>query len=126
MKLIYSIKRIARILFLYVPLGCVVLSLAWVMLYKAVPVRWTPLMLRRSIENIDSKDFRSNHIWVNIDDIAPVMERAVIAAEDGRFIVHNGFDFEEIRKMKEEHEIFRLPRLTTDNKSGRLHRLCAP
>ena len=46
MKLIYSIKRIARIPFLYVPLGCVVLSLASVMLYKAVPVRWTPLMLR--------------------------------------------------------------------------------
>ena len=119
-------KRLLRFIFVYLPAGLLALSLMWVLLYRVAPVGWTPLMLRRSIENIDSKDFRSNHIWVNIDDIAPVMERAVIAAEDGRFIVHNGFDFEEIRKMKEEHEIFRLPRLTTDNKSGRLHRLCAP
>lgn len=61
-------------------------------------------MLKRSMENIDSKDFKNDRIWVDIDDIAPVMVRAVIASEDGRFMVHNGFDFDELRKMKEEHE----------------------
>lgn len=28
------------------------------MLYKVVPVRWTPLMLKRSVENIDQKGYR--------------------------------------------------------------------
>ena len=97
-------KRIARIIFLYVPLGFVALSLLWVALYRVVPVTWTPLMLKRSIENVDSKGFENRRVWVDIDDVAPVVVRAVIASEDGRFMVHGGFDFEELRKMRREHQ----------------------
>lgn len=97
-------KRIARIIFLYLPLGFLVLSLLWVALYRVVPVKWTPLMLKRSIENMGSKGFENQRVWVNLDDVAPVMVRAVIASEDGRFMAHNGFDFEELRKMQEEHQ----------------------
>ena len=97
-------KKIARILFLYVPLGFVALSLLWVALYRVVPVTWTPLMLKRSIENVDSKGFENRRVWVDIDDVAPVVVRAVIASEDGRFMVHGGFDFEELRKMRREHQ----------------------
>ena len=97
-------KKIARIIFLYVPLGFVALSLLWVALYRVVPVTWTPLMLKRSIENVDSKGFENRRVWVDIDDVAPVVVRAVIAAEDGRFMVHGGFDFEELRKMRREHQ----------------------
>ena len=61
-------------------------------------------MLRRSIENIDNKDFHNQRTWVDIEDIAQVMVRAVIASEDGRFMTHHGFDFEEIDKMMDEHE----------------------
>ena len=104
MKLKTRIKRISKILFLYVPAGLVLLSLLWVVLYKFVPVRWTPLMLKRSIEHFDQKDFRNRRQWVSIDEIAPVMVRAVIASEDGRFMTHHGFDFEEIGKMMDEHE----------------------
>ena len=104
MKLKTRIKRISKILFLYVPAGLVLLSLLWVVLYRFVPVRWTPLMLRRSIENIDNKDFHNQRTWVDIEDIAQVMVRAVIASEDGRFMTHHGFDFEEIDKMMDEHE----------------------
>ena len=104
MKLKTRIKRISKILFLYVPAGLVLLSLLWVVLYKFVPVRWTPLMLKRSIEHFDQKDFRNRRQWVSIDEIAPVMVRAVIASEDGRFMTHHGFDFEEIDKMMDEHE----------------------
>ena len=103
MKLKTRIKRISRILFLYVPAGLVLLSLLWVVLYRFVPVRWTPLMLRRSIENIDNKDFHNQRTWVDIEDIAQVMVRVVIASEDGRFMTHHGFDFEEIDKMMDEH-----------------------
>ena len=97
-------KKIARIIFLYVPLGFVALSLLWVALYRVVPVTWTPLMLKRSIENVDSKEFENRRVWVDIDDVAPVVVRAVIASEDGRFMVHGGFDFEELRKMRREHQ----------------------
>jgi len=37
--------------------------------------------------------------WVDIDDIAPVMRRSVVAAEDANFCLHWGFDMTEIRKV---------------------------
>ena len=97
-------KKIARIIFLYVPLGFVALSLLWVALYRVMPVTWTPLMVKRSVENVDIKGFENRRVWVDIDDVAPVVVRAVIASEDGRFMVHGGFDFEELRKMRREHQ----------------------
>lgn len=57
-------KRILRLLFLYVPLGLVLLSLLWAMLYRVVPVTWKQLMLKRSIENVDSEGFRNRRVWV--------------------------------------------------------------
>ena len=80
------------------------ISLSWVLLYKVVPVTWTPLMLKRSIENIDLKGYRNHRTWVDLDEIAPVMVRAVIASEDSRFMEHWGFDFQELVKMKDDHK----------------------
>ncbi len=37
--------------------------------------------------------------WVRIDDIAPVMRRSVVAAEDANFCLHWGFDMTEIRRV---------------------------
>ena len=98
------LKRIVKILFLHIPASFVILSLAWVLLYKFVPVRWTPLMLKRSIENIDDKDYRNHREWVDIEDVAPVMVRALLASEDGKFMEHNGIDFQELKKMRKEHK----------------------
>lgn len=85
-------------------IGFIVLSLSWVLLYKFVPVKWTPLMLKRSLQNIEQKDYRNNRTWVDIEDISPVMVRAVLASEDGRFMEHWGFDVKELLKMKNEHK----------------------
>lgn len=82
----------------------VVFSFAWVLLYKWVPVKWTPLMLKRSIEYIDQKGYQNTRSWVDIEDISPVMVRAVIASEDGRFMEHWGFDLKELHKMSKEHK----------------------
>ena len=82
----------------------VVLSVAWVLLYKRVPVKWTPLMLKRSIQNVKVEDYSNVRTWVDMEDIAPVMVRAVLASEDGKFMEHNGFDLQELRKMKREHK----------------------
>lgn len=81
-----------------------IFSVSWVLLYKFVPVRWTPLMLKRSIENIGQKEYRNHRTWVDLEDIAPVMVRAILASEDGRFMEHHGIDFEELKKMKKEHD----------------------
>lgn len=97
------LKRIYRFI-VKVLVGFFVLSLGWVMLYKYVPVRWTPLMLKRSIENIDQKGYRNVRTWVDIEDISPVMVRAVLASEDGRFMEHRGFDLKELQKMHKEHQ----------------------
>ena len=61
-------------------------------------------MLKRSVENIGTKGYRNCRTWVDIEDVAPVMVRAVMAAEDGRFMEHNGIDFQELRKMHREHK----------------------
>ncbi len=98
------LKRLARIFFVRIPVLFAVLSISWVLLYKYVPVRLTPLMLKRSVQNIGQKDYRLTHAWVDIDDVSPVMVRALIASEDGRFMDHWGFDFQELRKMKKEHD----------------------
>lgn len=37
--------------------------------------------------------------WVPLDEIAPVMARSVVAAEDANFCAHWGFDMDEIRKV---------------------------
>ena len=98
------LKRLLRLLLIKVPIGFLIVSLSWVLLYKVVPVKWTPLMLKRSIENIDQKGYRNHRTWVDLDEIAPVMVRAVIASEDGRFMEHWGFDVKELLKMKNEHK----------------------
>ncbi|MBU2959771.1 monofunctional biosynthetic peptidoglycan transglycosylase [Citreicella sp. C3M06] len=43
-----------------------------------------------------------DHSWVDADDIAPVMLRAVVAAEDANFCTHWGFDMKAIRAAIEE------------------------
>lgn len=98
------LKRIAKILFIKLPVGFLLLGLAWVLLYKVVPIKWTPLMLKRSIENIDQKGYKNQQIWVDIENVSPLMVRAIIASEDGRFMEHHGIDFQELKKMKKEHK----------------------
>ena len=60
-------------------------------------------MLKRSIENVGKKDYRTQRVWVKIDEISPVMVRAVMVAEDGRFMEHNGIDFQQLRSVFRDH-----------------------
>ena len=43
-----------------------------------------------------------DHIWISIDDVAPVMARSLVAAEDANFCAHWGFDMSAIRTAIEE------------------------
>ena len=69
---------------------------AWVLLYRFVAPPGGIYMLQeyRRIGEIQRQ-------WVPMDQIAPVMARSVIAAEDANFCLHWGFDMTEIRKVIE-------------------------
>lgn len=76
-----------------------IISLFFVVLYKFVPVPFTPLMAIRYFENSeDGKNIETKHDWVPLEDISKNLQKAVIASEDGRFFEHSGFDFEAIQK----------------------------
>jgi monofunctional biosynthetic peptidoglycan transglycosylase len=71
----------------------------FVVIYKFVPVPFTPLMVIRAIENsADKKENSFSHDWESIDNISVNLQKAVIASEDGSFLIHNGFDFKAMQK----------------------------
>ncbi|MFM2230373.1 MAG: hypothetical protein RL607_1631 [Bacteroidota bacterium] len=75
------------------------LSVASVILFRWVPIPFTPLMVTRAIENkFDGKEMICNHDWVPIDSISVNLQKAVIASEDGTFTKHWGFDFGAMQK----------------------------
>jgi monofunctional biosynthetic peptidoglycan transglycosylase len=81
------------------------ISVGLVLVFKFIPVFYTPLMLTRSIENkMEGKDMVCSHEWVPLDRISRNLQKAVIASEDGRFLTHHGFDFEAIQKAMENNE----------------------
>ena len=97
------LKKIKRFVILTLVAFCT-MSTSWVLLYKWAPVKWTPLMLKRTVQNIGEKDYKNTRAWVDLEDDSPVMVRAVMASEDGRFMEHWGFDLKELIKMKKEHK----------------------
>lgn len=96
-------KRISAILLAYIPAGAVLASILPVILFKWVPVYYTPLMLKRSIQSVGNPAVKVKYKWTPIEDISDEMIYSVIAAEDQKFFLHKGFDFEELTKMKTEH-----------------------
>lgn len=76
-------------------------TLLWVLILKWVPVLFTPLMIGRAIEYRDDPDFRTRKTWKSLDEISPALMKAVITAEDNKFMEHKGFDFESIRDAAE-------------------------
>ncbi|MHB1276812.1 MAG: monofunctional biosynthetic peptidoglycan transglycosylase [Bacteroidia bacterium] len=66
------------------------ISLFLIMLYRIVPVPITPLMVLRGLPF--EKD------WVAFDKMSPNIVKAAITAEDPKFSLHHGFDFEAIRE----------------------------
>ncbi len=78
------------------------LSVLWVLIYKFVPVPYTPLMAIRSFEG--DKDYQTRHDWVPIEEISPYLQLAVICAEDQTFLSHNGFSRKAIEKAFENNQ----------------------
>lgn len=81
------------------------ISLFLVVLFKFIPVPFTPLMVIRSIEQkTDGKPMILSHDWVPLEDISPNLQKAVIASEDQHFLSHHGFDFNALEKAYENNQ----------------------
>jgi monofunctional biosynthetic peptidoglycan transglycosylase len=89
------LRNIALALFIILVAGPVVA----VILFRFVPPPITPLMVIRAVEGKGL-----DHRWRPIDEVAPALPRALIAAEDARFCEHHGFDFDALQKAYANNE----------------------
>ena len=86
-------------------------SIGSVIVFRFVPVYFTPLMGIRVAQQIGNGEKpKLKHKWVSYKNISNDMKRAVIASEDQRFFEHGGFDRVEIEKAIKENKTRRKAR----------------
>ena len=83
----------------FVGLAAIIGSIVWAGAYRFVEPPGTLIMAARGFAGAEV-DKR----WAPLEQISPHLVRAVIAAEDTRFCVHGGIDFDAIDKAMEEAE----------------------
>lgn len=78
---------------------------AWVMVWKVTEPGPTQFMKIRLAE-LQKKNpgAKLQQTWVSYGFISPNLKRALIAAEDSKFMQHQGFDFDGIQKALEKNE----------------------
>ncbi|MFN0187579.1 MAG: monofunctional biosynthetic peptidoglycan transglycosylase [Bacteroidia bacterium] len=86
---------------LRVLLGFVIISLVSTLIFRFVPIPFTPLMIIRYFEIEDGKIDKD---WKSLDEIGKNMPLAVVTAEDQKFAEHFGFDMEAIEKAMKYNE----------------------
>ena len=80
-----------------------ILSVIFLTIILVLPLRWlNPLttVFVVSDENVESVWVYQR--WTTLDNVAPMMQMAVIASEDQKFPDHYGFDFEQLKKVLSE------------------------
>ncbi|HSR36966.1 MAG TPA: monofunctional biosynthetic peptidoglycan transglycosylase [Desulfurivibrionaceae bacterium] len=89
-------------------------SIALTLLFRWVPVPFSSLMVQRQIasfwESGKEKEFHLRYRWVGMPGISPHAALAVVAAEDQRFLDHEGFDFNAMSKAWEYNQHHRRQR----------------
>ncbi|CAM4104851.1 monofunctional biosynthetic peptidoglycan transglycosylase [Gillisia limnaea] len=93
-------KRILKFLLKLIA-GFFIITIFFVILYKWIPVPFTPLMAIRYFENPEEP---IQHDWVPISKISPHLQLAVISSEDQNFLTHSGFDIKAIEKAIDENK----------------------
>ena len=72
--------------------------------------RWNPpvetAFMAQRLGELRAKDPKAKlrYTWVPYDRISPHLKRAMIAAEDAKFVDHEGFDWDGIRKAMEKND----------------------
>lgn len=94
-KLLRWTKRIILFFFIF--------SILQVIIFKFVPVYYTPLMIINNVEQLFSSDkVICEHKWMPLDKISSKLPLAVVASEDNLYLDHNGFDFKQIEIAMDE------------------------
>lgn len=87
-------------------IGFLVLSVLTVAVYTIINPPITPLMLIRSMEYLFAGDpVKIDKDWMSYDEINKNVFKALVAAEDGRFMSHHGFDWKAIKAAQRYNEI---------------------
>jgi len=94
-------KKIFRFIVKFI-LWFIGLSVLWVLVYKFVPVPFTPLMAIRYFETDGPSEIK--HEWKSMEKISTNLQLAVICSEDQNFVYHNGFDMKAIEKAYKNNE----------------------
>jgi monofunctional biosynthetic peptidoglycan transglycosylase len=78
--------------------------LGWIALYRWVNPAQTAFMARERARVESARPGAGlKHVWVGYESISPHLKRAVVAAEDARFIEHEGVDWDAIQKALEDN-----------------------
>lgn len=80
----------------------VTFSILLVVVLRFLPVSWTPLMFIRLVHPAEGSERRILHQWVSLDRIPNSLQLAVVCSEDQHFLVHHGFDFDQIKQAMDE------------------------
>jgi monofunctional biosynthetic peptidoglycan transglycosylase len=79
--------------------------LGWVLFWKWVDPGETRFMAIRLAElRIKNPQAQLRQQWVPYERISPHLKRAIIAAEDAKFVDHEGFDWDGIQKAIEKNQ----------------------
>lgn len=108
-------RRAARIAWriFRVAAGALVLAVAVVQGWYCAHVLWwnthepaQTAFMRARLERMRDQDAKAmlRQRWVGYDRISAYLKRAVVAAEDAKFVGHEGFDWEAIQKAIERNE----------------------
>ena len=79
-------------------------SILAVVVYRFLPVYFTPLMISRCFEQMGrGEDIKLYHEWIPLREMPRSMPVAVMASEDQRFLIHHGFDYQAIEQAAKDH-----------------------
>ncbi|KAF7600659.1 MAG: monofunctional biosynthetic peptidoglycan transglycosylase [Candidatus Dactylopiibacterium carminicum] len=105
MKFLLSWARRAALLLLLVILGWQLWLLGWVLYWKQWDPQQTSFMRLRLTELREKQPQATlKHQWVPYARISLHLKRAVVAAEDDRFVDHDGFDWDGIQRALEKNQ----------------------
>lgn len=101
-----SILKILSLRFLNLVKWFFILSIGSVLLFRFIPIPFTPSMVYNIfVQMIDSdREMYFSKDWESMDDISPKVVLAVVSSEDQQFFQHSGFDFVAIKKAMRNNE----------------------
>lgn len=96
-----KIASVLFLLFFFYQLWVLIHILLWTVVNPSESA-----FMERRLEHLQEKDEKATlrHQWVNYNQISMHIKQAVIAAEDAKFIDHEGFDWEGIEKAYEKNK----------------------